>query len=138
MSVIGDSHFSTACTGTTTCRVLVRSRSMITIVVGHNVAFHPCISQEKEGIVKGDTIYGVTIHAHEPKIIMSNHPMHGAGSSSGDGKGGVPRSAGGRPVCSINCNRCRKPLATTLFICSCDCVFCEGMYNTPRLYNRLS
>ena len=24
------------------------------------------------------------------------------------------------------CNKCKKPLATTLFVCSCNCVFCEG------------
>ena len=29
-------------------------------------------------------------------------------------------------VTGIGCNRCSKNLTTTLFVCSCDCVFCEG------------
>lgn len=40
--------------------------------------------------------------------------------SSGQQKG---QSRGLHPMC---CNRCRKPLSTTIFVCSCDCVFCEG------------
>lgn len=28
----------------------------------------------------------------------------------------------------LSCNRCQKPLSTTLFVCACDCVFCEGRF----------
>jgi len=47
----------------------------------------------------------------------------------------VPRSRGARPPSTaasrhippptLLCNLCTKPLATTCFLCSCDCIFCE-------------
>lgn len=45
----------------------------------------------------------------------------------------VAPSSHGRPApapapSSMSCNRCRKPFATTLFLCKCDCVFCEGTF----------
>lgn len=46
--------------------------------------------------------------------------------------GGYPASSRGRqqrPSAFIACNRCRKPLSTALFICACNCVFCEGTYD---------
>ena len=37
------------------------------------------------------------------------------------------RSAAARqPPPSLLCNLCQKPLATTCFLCACDCIFCEG------------
>ena len=27
---------------------------------------------------------------------------------------------------TLLCNLCQKPLATTCFLCACDCIFCEG------------
>jgi len=38
---------------------------------------------------------------------------------------GSRRGAGGPRTIPISCNKCRKPLSTTVFVCSCDCVFCE-------------
>lgn len=41
-------------------------------------------------------------------------------------------SAGGGlllPPPALLCNRCSTPLATTCFLCACDCVFCEGKKN---------
>eukprot|EP00985_Skeletonema_marinoi_P016495 scaffold8888_cov131-Skeletonema_marinoi.AAC.1 len=37
-------------------------------------------------------------------------------------------SSSGRPPAASNlsCNKCSKPLATTCFLCSCDCIFCEA------------
>ena len=33
------------------------------------------------------------------------------------------------------CNLCQKPLATTCFLCACDCIFCEGedSFNTHSI-----
>ena len=31
-----------------------------------------------------------------------------------------------RPTVRISCNKCHKPLLTNLFVCTCNCVFCEG------------
>ena len=28
----------------------------------------------------------------------------------------------------LKCNRCVKPLATTCYLCKCDCIFCEGEF----------
>ncbi len=49
------------------------------------------------------------------------------------GTGIPPGSSGGRSVGStrpaasaLSCNLCSKPLATTCFLCACDCIFCEG------------
>ncbi len=30
------------------------------------------------------------------------------------------------PPPTLLCNLCQKPLATTCFLCACDCIFCEG------------
>ncbi|KAL7480075.1 hypothetical protein ACHAW6_005782 [Cyclotella cf. meneghiniana] len=54
-------------------------------------------------------------------------------SSSMRGGTGIPGSSGGRSVGStqhpaaaaLSCNLCSKPLATTCFLCACDCIFCE-------------
>ena len=35
-------------------------------------------------------------------------------------------SNGSNTTSSVGCNRCSKKLTTTLFVCACDCVFCEG------------
>ena len=37
-----------------------------------------------------------------------------------------PASSNGSNPSSVGCNRCGKKLTTTLFVCACDCVFCEG------------
>lgn len=36
------------------------------------------------------------------------------------------RHSAGPPKPTLLCNHCRKPLATTCFLCACDCIFCEG------------
>jgi hypothetical protein len=68
-------------------------------------------------------------------------PNHG-GNPSAAAAGIVSRSGSGYPIQSrngrpgerrdtqthISCNRCRKSLSTTIFVCTCDCVFCEGMF----------
>jgi hypothetical protein len=50
---------------------------------------------------------------------------------------GIPGSSGERSVSSsahhpaaaaLSCNLCSKPLATTCFLCACDCIFCEGEF----------
>ena len=39
------------------------------------------------------------------------------------------RSSSARlPPPSLLCNRCNTPLATTCFLCACDCIFCEGEF----------
>lgn len=40
----------------------------------------------------------------------------------------LPSTPQRRAASSINCNRCRKPLSTTVYLCACDCVFCEGKF----------
>lgn len=70
---------------------------------------------------------------------MSHHSGAVVGGSGGGGGGGgvVSRSGSPYPMQSqrgggksdsgthISCNQCRKALSTTIFVCSCDCVFCE-------------
>lgn len=31
-----------------------------------------------------------------------------------------------KPIPTLLCNLCSKPLVTTCFLCACDCIFCEG------------
>ena len=47
----------------------------------------------------------------------------GPRSSSGTNK---QTSGTGNNGNILSCNNCRKPLATTVFLCKCDCVFCES------------
>ena len=41
---------------------------------------------------------------------------------------GIPGSSNRRraAVQPMTCNKCRKPLSTTIFVVTCNCVFCEG------------
>ena len=56
-------------------------------------------------------------------------PRVGTGMSIRSSAGMPPGSSSGRPAASnLSCNKCSKPLATTCFLCSCDCIFCEGEY----------
>jgi len=61
-------------------------------------------------------------------------PMASNGNGGGGGGPSTPsnhsvRSSSGAPRVpppSLLCNRCNTPLATTCFLCACDCIFCEG------------
>ncbi len=46
-----------------------------------------------------------------------------APSRQGTRQGG---SSHPKPTLLCNHSQCRKPLATTCFLCACDCIFCEG------------
>lgn len=70
-------------------------------------------------------------------LLPQNFPMSTSGMVQRIGTGMSihssavpPGSSSGRPAVSsaIACNRCSKPLATTCFLCSCDCIFCEGEF----------
>ena len=65
-------------------------------------------------------------HHSGASAIASNRVVTGRGSTfpmqSRHGRG-EPESNS-----HISCNRCRKSLSTTIFVCACDCVFCEGKY----------
>jgi hypothetical protein len=50
---------------------------------------------------------------------MSHRPAAPLASSRGNAE------SRGSP---LKCNRCEKCLSTTVFLCACDCVFCEGTY----------
>jgi hypothetical protein len=51
--------------------------------------------------------------------------MAGRGLVSRSGSA-APSSHGRSNTSFMSCNRCRKALSTTVFVCACDCVFCEG------------
>ena len=63
-------------------------------------------------------------------------PMASNGNGGGGGGPSTPsnhsvRSSSGAPRVpppSLLCNRCNTPLATTCFLCACDCIFCEGEF----------
>ncbi|KAL7566821.1 hypothetical protein ACA910_019408 [Epithemia clementina (nom. ined.)] len=59
-------------------------------------------------------------HHHHGKGPRSSH--HGPRSSSGSTSGAPPQGTGNL----LSCNRCRKPVATTVFVCKCDCLFCQS------------
>lgn len=44
------------------------------------------------------------------------------------GSASSARGAPGGGTTAFSCNRCRKPLNTTVFVCACDCAFCEGEF----------
>ena len=79
------------------------------------------------------------IRYHQQQCVMANNNNNNNINNGARG-GVVSRSGsaypnnnpssqhGGRAAANsrVSCNRCRKPLSTTVFVCSCDCVFCEG------------
>jgi hypothetical protein len=55
----------------------------------------------------------------------------GGGSSNGitsSSYGNTSRLVASLPVRNVTCNRCLKAVTTTVFVCACDCLFCEGRY----------
>lgn len=71
---------------------------------------------------------------------MDSSSNVGVGNRGLISRAGAVASAHGRtgqrrptPIC---CNRCRKPLSTTLYVVACDCVFCEGMCVLERTNER--
>lgn len=68
---------------------------------------------------------------HNPFVMSALVPRVGTGMSVQSAVCPPGSSRGGRPSGSaLACNRCSKPLATTCFLCSCDCIFCEGKFYT--------
>lgn len=68
---------------------------------------------------------------HNPFIMSALVPRVGTGMSVQSQMSSSGRPSGRTPSGSaLACNRCSKPLATTCFLCSCDCIFCEGKLYT--------
>jgi len=61
-------------------------------------------------------------------MASSGNAGGGGGASTPSGNHSVRSSSGAPRVSppSLLCNRCNTPLATTCFLCACDCIFCEG------------
>jgi hypothetical protein len=69
-----------------------------------------------------------------PFIMSALVPRVGTGMSVQSQMSGRP--SGRTPSGSaLACNRCSKPLATTCFLCSCDCIFCEGELFTSFVFH---
>ena len=67
-----------------------------------------------------------------PFIMSALVPRVGTGMSVQSQMSSSGRTPSGRTPSgsALACNRCSKPLATTCFLCSCDCIFCEGKFYT--------
>lgn len=59
--------------------------------------------------------------------IVSRHDGSGTSYSQAapSHHGKRSKTSSGQQIHNLCCNRCRKDLSTTVFVCKCDCVFCE-------------
>ena len=64
----------------------------------------------------------------KPFSIATTNPMASSSST-------VNRTRTGHRWFPVSCNKCQKAMDSTVFVCSCKCLFCEGKEIQSRWHN---
>ena len=87
------------------------------LLIESTTMYSPSSSASFSSSCSIDTGHGSrSIHSSIP--ASSNHSNHGNDFCSS--------SSSHHRWSPMPCNKCRQPIDATAFVCSCDCLFCEG------------